>query len=115
MVTFENFQHDSKFEVKPLQFGMKMFLFKLKDFTLDTNFYDAAKRLFTQRLSEYFCKPHRSPDCGQVKDPFGKTAEKKEDEKKKTAFCENVNFAWDISSFFRQYFYINEVYIVDSF
>ena len=94
---------------------MKMFLFKLKDFTLDTNFYDAAKRLFTQRLSEYFCKPHRSPDCGQVKDPFGKTAEKKEDEKKKTAFCENVNFAWDIFSFFRQYFYINEVYIVDSF
>ena len=77
MVTFENFQHDSKFEVKPLQFGMKMFLFKLKDFTLDTNFYNAEKRLFTQRLSEYFCKPHISPDCGQAKDPFGKTAEKK--------------------------------------
>ena len=92
---------------------MKMLLFKLKDFTLD--FYDADKRLFTQRLSEYFCKPRRSPDRGQAKDPFGKTAEKKKKKKKKTAFCENVNFAWDISSFFRQYFYINEVYIVDSF
>ena len=85
MVTFENFQHDSKFEVKPLQFGMNMFLFKLKDFSLDTNFYNADKRLFTQRLSEYFCKPHRSPDRGQVKYPFGKTAEKKKKTKKKNS------------------------------